>query len=179
MSLTLSATVKGDTELLNKLDALERSIARKMIRKAVRKGVQVGAKLAKPFAPKDSGTMKKSLGSRVARSKGQPKAVGIVGARRRFEIAGKRPTKYMHLVAGGTKAHQVNPKTTSRLAFRVGGRIVVVPGVTHPGTRPNQWLSRAYSASRSSMQSTLINTLRTDLATEAQKPRPGEIDDGA
>lgn len=50
--------------------------------------------------------------------------------------------EYSYFVHEGTKPHQIRPKTHRKLRFNVGGKIVYVDKVDHPGTRPTKFLSR-------------------------------------
>ena len=40
----------------------------------------------------------------------------------------------------GTKPHKITPKNKNALAFKVGGKAIVVKKVMHPGTRPNPFI---------------------------------------
>lgn len=169
--------VTGDKEITAHLEALDKSFARRIIRKGVRKGIQIGAKMAKPYAPKKSGTLRKSIGSKVSKAKGGTRVAGVVGARYGFEKNGQDPTKYQHLVNRGTKPHSIAPKTKKVMAFRAGGRTLFSQTSTHPGTRPNAFLTRAYNASRSAVQSTVMNTIRAEIAIQQAKARPNQNDE--
>ena len=40
----------------------------------------------------------------------------------------------------GTKPHEITPKNKKALAFKAGGKNIVVKKVMHPGTRPNPFV---------------------------------------
>lgn len=42
----------------------------------------------------------------------------------------------------GTPPHTISPKTKKALAFKSGGKNVIVKKVNHPGTRPNNFIRR-------------------------------------
>ncbi|MDK1473610.1 hypothetical protein QNO07_09280 [Streptomyces sp. 549] len=46
-------------------------------------------------------------------------------------------------VIKGTRPHVIRPRRAKALRFRVGGRTVFARVVNHPGTKPNDFLSKA------------------------------------
>jgi hypothetical protein len=46
-------------------------------------------------------------------------------------------------VVRGTRPHTIRPKRAKALRFRVGGRTVFAKVVSHPGTKPDDFMSRA------------------------------------
>lgn len=56
---------------------------------------------------------------------------------------GTQGVEYVRFVIEGTKAHEIRPKNASVLAFRVGGAMVFAKVVHHPGTAPNDFMTRA------------------------------------
>lgn len=46
-------------------------------------------------------------------------------------------------VIGGTRPHQIRPVRAKALRFTVNGRVVFAQLVNHPGTKPNDFLSKA------------------------------------
>lgn len=51
-------------------------------------------------------------------------------------------TKYAEAVEQGTAPHVIEPRTKKALKFRVGGRVVIVKKVHHPGTRGTHFMKR-------------------------------------
>jgi len=49
-------------------------------------------------------------------------------------------TKYALAVEQGTAPHVIKPKKKKALAFRVGGRVVIVKSVRHPGTKGTHFM---------------------------------------
>lgn len=47
---------------------------------------------------------------------------------------------YIFHVEFGTRPHEITPKNKKALAFKVGGKNVVVKSVMHPGTKPNPFV---------------------------------------
>lgn len=46
----------------------------------------------------------------------------------------------INYVIYGTNPHEITPKNKNALAFKVGGKAIVVKKVMHPGTRPNPFI---------------------------------------
>ena len=127
------------------LEGLKESVKKKFLRGAVAKASRIIAKAEKALVPVDTGTLKKSIGSRVYSKKN---VAGVIGARRGFErTIGKRklyPVFTLHLVDTGHKV-------------KGSGKWV-------PGT---QFRSRAYHQTRSQVE----QTIRADLAERLAKFR--------
>lgn len=51
--------------------------------------------------------------------------------------------EYAGFVNDGTRPHRIVARNAQVLRFRVGGRLVFVKAVNHPGTRPRPFLDRA------------------------------------
>lgn len=51
--------------------------------------------------------------------------------------------EYAEWVHDGTRPHRIEARNKKALRFRMGGRIVIVKAVDHPGTRPRPFLDRA------------------------------------
>jgi hypothetical protein len=65
----------------------------------------------------------------------------------RWTISGgiRAGAKYASYVEGGTKPHDILPKTLGgTLSFSVGGRQVFTKKVHHPGTKPHPFMGQAY-----------------------------------
>lgn len=71
-------------------------------------------------------------------------------------------TEYAEYVEFGTKPHVIEPKNKKALAFKVGGQMVVVKKVNHPGTKAQPFVRPAFDA--------WVQTLGT-LAAEANVKR--------
>jgi len=85
--------------------------------------------------PVKTGELRESLGVRV-----EPNRV-IVG-----------PTaKHAPYVEFGTRAHEIRAKNKKALAFKVGGNMVVVQKVNHPGTKARPFVRPAFEAWKESL----------------------------
>jgi HK97 gp10 family phage protein len=179
-AMSIRMDVQGTKELLAKLNAVKRSIARRILRKAVRKGAAVVTKTTRRFVPTDNKVLKKSIGHRVARMKNKPVAVAVSGPRRRFKKGGQIATKYAHLVEGGAKAHVIPRGSFIPLAASgvlVMGRIHR-QNIQHPGAPAQRFMERGYNAAKSQALQTVAQVVSVELAREAAKAHPNEVDDG-
>lgn len=57
-------------------------------------------------------------------------------------------TDYLGYVIDGTPPHVIRPSRRKALRFISGGRVVFSTRVSHPGTRPNPFLTRSLDALR-------------------------------
>lgn len=55
-------------------------------------------------------------------------------------------TDYANFVEFGTAPHEIKPKNKKALAFRVGGKTVIVKSVHHPGTKAQPFVRPAFDA---------------------------------
>jgi hypothetical protein len=86
---------------------------------------------AKVLAPVDTGRLR-----------------GSIKTKRTLSIRGPQYTVYTNVtyapyVENGTRPHVIRPKTKKALRFKIGGNIVIVAKVNHPGTRAQPFLGRA------------------------------------
>lgn len=181
----VTVQLMGVEACLQKLQAVNRSVGRRILRKGVRASVQLGAKRGKGHVPKGQhGLLRKSLGWKLMKQRpGIFKAAGMVGPRTKVflrVINGRRvdPGKYGHLVEGGTKPHVINAKDGKRLAFRRGGKSVVVKSVRHPGARRTGFLGRIRAINAHGMSTAFRNKVTHELHIQAAKAKPSEVDDG-
>ena len=98
---TVTAQMQGLGKALENLREVDRRCARKVLPKSVRAGAKVLARAAKEEAPVDTGTLSKSMWTRVKSYNGGKRVQSIVGPRRMKYANGKNPAKYAHLVALG------------------------------------------------------------------------------
>lgn len=109
-------------DLMSSLDGLKNAVKNRILKKAVNKGCKIILKAAKAKAPRETGLLKKSLGSKVKVYRNTGVVVGIVGPRKGFrqEVLRKKgrwfpamvisdPIRYAHLVELGTSHSQAKP----------------------------------------------------------------------
>lgn len=132
-----------------------RGVARKraITLKAVKAASRIVQPAAKAGAPKESGAMAQSIGTKAVKgTRSKTGALAVIGARVKVRKLVKRgrggkrvlavPAKYLHLVTGGTKPHG-----------------------SHPGSRPNPFMLSAFSATKGRA----LDAARSTLAAEIQK----------
>lgn len=115
----------GDKKLQKLLLTLPKRLQRKALRRGVTKGARLVARTAKQKTPRETGTLKKSIGIRTYTSRGKESVGAVAGPRRGFKSpirkkhgwASKKngkaqyrdPTRYAHLVEFGTKHSAARP----------------------------------------------------------------------
>lgn len=168
----ISVKLEGVPQAIEKLKGIRDSTQRQILRAGIMAACQFGAKHGKGYVPVGKTKMlRKAMGYKVLRNRsGQIKSAGIVGARN-MPRNGVNPAKYAHLVDEGTKPHVINPKRARRLAFHSGGRLRVVPGVRHPGSRAQHFMRRILSSGQSGMSSAFTNRVEVELHKAAAKGR--------
>ena len=116
----------GDKKLSRKLERLPNRIMRKVVRQAVSAGLTPLNKEAKRQAPKDSGTLKKSIGKKIKTYKNDGVVWGGVGARSGFRVVidGKPrdPRRYIHLVEALTGFMRRSFDLTRRQVLSIFGK---------------------------------------------------------
>lgn len=96
---------------------------------------------ARVLSPWDTGNLRGQHGMSIRTEASRSRVVGTVYA----------ATDYAAFVHEGTPPHVIRPKPTRRridgkptaLKFKIGGRIVIVRQVNHPGTKARPWLATA------------------------------------
>lgn len=113
--------MQGIEEMTRNLEKLGTRVALRGPSAAVRAGSSVIIREMRRRAPKDTGSLKKSLGQKVKTYRRNKTVTSIVGARsKRYETAkGRRnPANYAHLPELGTKPHGGRPGVTARPFMR-------------------------------------------------------------
>lgn len=97
-----SLKVDGLAPLVKKLGALKRSVQGKVARRAIGEGTKILAKDAKRTAPRDTGTLRASIGRKQKTFRTSGTTIGWVGPRADFARdtpKGRRdPRRYAHLI---------------------------------------------------------------------------------
>lgn len=152
--MIIKVDLTGDAALMAKLKDIPDKVERKIIVDSARKAWAPALKRARGIAPVELGALKRAIGIRMTKRKGQltmrvstrKDAAPIVTGTRTttFQVNGRSvsvtrrvkrdPRKYFHLVTGGTKPHVI----------KIGNRTV-----HHPGTEAQPFMQRAFDAERS------------------------------
>jgi len=120
--------ITGEEELIAALKNLPQKVSREAAFESVVIACQPVIDAAKAYAPVETGSLQRSIGSVVRRYRRGALTKAIVGARRGFGTADNEPANYAHLVEYGHATHR---GTRDQRAFI--GPVGVPP---HPFMRP-------------------------------------------
>lgn len=188
----VSVRIDGLAELREACKQLPKNIENNIMRGALRAGGKVIADEARRRVPVRSGQLQASIRVSV-----RPAPQGItasVKAGDRFRVfkgkgtATKAPYRtkragggfdyhapfYAHFVEFGTKPHIIKPKRGKRLAFVVASKVVAVPIVRHPGTKPRPFLGPAFDAKWREALEVMEGYIAKRLPIEAEKLNRGK-----
>lgn len=173
-------------------ETLKGSVQRRITRMAMSAAVRVVAKEAKRLAPRDSGLLKESIGSK-SKTYESGVTVGIVGPRRGFRrvvdrkawqsgeralASGKRqvvyktlkriadPVKYAHLVEHGTKPHTLGGGSSTKAK---GTLAAGQYGATHPGTTGQRFMAKSWTNKRGEAMAKFNETLSAGVRREIDR----------
>ena len=97
---------EGDKEMIRNLEQLPIRVQRKVVRQATSAALTPLNKAAKREAPKDTGTLKKSIGKKVKTYRKDGVVWGAVGPRSGFRVVvdgkARDPRRYAHIVEART-----------------------------------------------------------------------------
>ena len=169
MAAGSSLTIKGGKALERALKDIDSKVRNRVIGSALKKAAKPIVKAAKAKAPKDSGLLAKSIGTKFKVNKRRGVGYVVIGptdskqTKARSKLSGNKakrnPAHYGHLVEMGTKPH-ANKYT------RVGDQIIPV-GSWHPGTGPRPFLRPAFDANKGA----LVGAVRAELKSAIRKAK--------
>lgn len=158
----ISAQTTGDVETAKKLEQLGVKVEKKILAKSVRAGGAPAVKAAKRNMPVRSKALKQSVTQKVKRFK--TSVVSITGARSRKTASGVNPAKYLHLVEGGTRRHEIRSRG---LALRIGR--FFTGQVDHPGARAQRPIQRAQQETKQKSIAAFGDKLKTETDAEVRR----------
>ncbi len=161
--MNIGGKVTGLDDMLKRVRALEKKVAKKLNKDACFAGGDVVLKAMKPGVPIGTGSLKKSLGKKAGIGRKAGTAYCVVGPRTKFKkdrktglrvltktgaryAEGSWPTKYFHLVEFGTKRR--TSKTT---------------GANRGAMPSHQMLRPAVRDSKSAVRAAMADKLREGL----------------
>lgn len=178
-----SVVVTGHEQLIAKVNSLPPAVMRRVARAGMSKACSLVSKEMKRLAPRDSGLLRRSIGSKTktySRGKNRGTTVGIVGPRVGFRQAVPRtmwlvkgdkrrllrrtktveadPVKYAHLVDLGTKPHAIT--------FKHGGKSITVK---HPGSKAQSFIARTRANTNAAVEKTLKDAMLQGMADGVKK----------
>lgn len=150
--------LEGDKDLINVLSAFKPAARRRIVRPPITKGVRLVVRSAKRKVPKETGTLKRSLGF-VVRTYSSGTVAGIAGPRKGIvdEKTGRNPRLYAHLVEFGAAPHLLSSSIGP-----TGEKIDVV----HPGAPPKPFLRPAWDESIPEINRVMETGIRQGVAKE-------------
>lgn len=157
--------MEGFGELEKALSALPERVERNVLRKALRAGGRKIIKRARQNIKDKTGTLSKSLGIKVKRTR-KGSMVGIeVGAR-----SGKKQKYdgfYAHMVEFGTRPHAIGRGDN----VESGGKLTrgKQKGRQHPGMKARPFLRPAVDSTQSDVLNTIKEKMKDGIDSEAKK----------
>ena len=177
----------GDVELIQKLNTLGDRVYKKVLSLASSRAVKPVIDTARRLAPKETGLLKKSIGTKQKKYPKNGVVVAIVGPRTGFaqdvvvdtpygKMKSRRdPAKYAHLVEYGTRAHstaalsnnKIRPNKSGEVSEenRLGFAIAMQGGDNHPGATPKPFMRPAFDANTNRV----IAIFRQELAAGVRR----------
>ena len=170
----------GVKELRSVLRRLPIAADRRVMKGAVGFALTPMLRRAKLAAPKGStGLLQHSMIKKTKVYKAKGVVWGGVGPRTKLfgVVRGRKesPTKYGHIVEGGSRSHKIPKQTLSgrTKAMRLPAGQGFVTSVRHPGTRPTRFLLKAWNATKSVVAERLRLKIQRGIAKEAKKLAAG------
>lgn len=175
---TVNTKAVLDTRELSKLQNLSKNLQNKVIREANSASSRVIKEAVLPHVPQESGILKRSMAVR-AKTYRSGAVTSVVGPRSQYQswsTSGTRtvsfikilnnpkakiqkPSKYAHLVHGGTRPHQIVTRFSGRLIYNRGRWATTAKNfrkptrnftvINHPGSMPIPFMHRGYRRSES------------------------------
>lgn len=161
MSFVIRGRLDGIAEARRNLQHLGEQMRKRILRKAVRAAAKLIEKAAKSHADasKDTGLLKKSIGTVVRVYRGGDKVIAVIGPRVGFRrvIDGRvmDPTKYAHLVENGVKPHALGKGSSLRKKTQAGQG--------HPGFAAKPFLRPAIDGNKAAANAAIARVVAEEL----------------
>jgi len=150
----VKTSLAGIEDMTRRLEQLGTRVAARGPSAGVRAGGAAVVKEMRRRAPKETGSLKKSIGQKVKQYRRNQTVTSIIGARSKpYKTAkGKRnPAYYAHLVEMGVAPHRTG---------RQGGR--------HPGFKARPFMRPAWDAAAPRARAAVVDKMTEVFAKEAQ-----------
>ena len=147
-------SLAGIEEMTRRLEQLGTRVAARGPSAGVRAGGTAIIKEMRRRAPKETGSLKKSIGQKVKQYRRNQTVTSIIGARsKRYETAkgNRNPAYYAHLVEYGVSAHRTGKQ---------GGR--------HPGFKARPFMRPAWDVAAPRAREAVIDKMKQVFEKEAQ-----------
>lgn len=155
-----------DGGILQALNDIKQGPRRQILQKAMRFAIKPLPAKVKAQVPRETGTLRKAIGTKVTAPKIKPTVAGIVGARRMPNMARRvsswgvnptkvSPTRYAHLVDKGTKAHSLTSDKYRVFGVNRGSRTIA-----HPGAQAKPFLATVAASSSGGTVKRFVENLK-------------------
>lgn len=166
MGFLAKAKIDGLDQVFARLAGMKRRVKNTILRKAMRRSAALVLKAAKTnLVAKDTGLLRKSLGSNVKAYRSNGVVVAIIGPRKGFRQQVTRkdgasvmadPVKYAHLVEKGRVEVVSEKSVLSDGTVVFGRRVKAVP--------PRPFLGPALEKNRDAIRKVVADTVTEELA---------------
>lgn len=143
------------------LEGLRQSVKRAILKKGMRAASKVLRQKVKSLIQKgESGALRQSIGTRIKQSSNV--VFGVTGARSSYVKGNQRPVFYLHLYEAGRNEDVIKKK---KVLFGHGK----FWGTSVQGFQGRRPLENAFNILKDQMQTTLAETIRTEIAARLTK----------
>jgi len=154
--------IEGAEAIAMMLKELPIKLQKNVMRTALNAGARVYADDMKVNAPKDTGTLKKSIRVSSRITKGAVESYAKVGGQ------GSKAF-YAHMVEYGTNAHVINAKTPKGLKFKYNGMWVNTMQVLHTGAIAKPFVRPAFDNKSDEATQAVAGKIRERLSEQFKK----------
>jgi|GEM_PF-3950158 len=171
------ATIRlyGSHELEKALRGLKKSVRKRILGKAVRAGAKPALKRARADAPSQTGSLKRSLFTKVKRYK-NGNVVAVIGPRwgkKTYKATKRKEARtedayYAWMVERGSAPHQIDPINAEALMIPGYG---FYAGAYPGGKRQTRFLERSFKMTKKNVESEFMKKAWAEVRAEAIKAR--------
>ena len=154
--------LRGIEEMLKNLQKVGSAVAKRAPSMAVRAGSKPIIKSIRNRAPRQTGSLRKSIGVKVKNYRPSSAVTAIIGARSKsYQTAeGKRnPSLYSHLAEFGTAPHRLGSQK----------KIITRRGKKHPGAKAQPFMRPGWDAAAPAAVDATIGKVKDVFEAEAKK----------
>jgi len=166
-SIKASWKVLGVEELIAALQDFKQSVRKRVIYNAVRKCGPVVTKAIKPGVPRETGTLKKSIGHRVYTHRGGDGAGVVIGPRKGFARQVVLRTKGK--LRGKFRAFKRNEKAAGRTQKRNPVNYAHLVEFDTQRTKGQLFMTKGWNRAKPQLMATIRASLQTGIRQAAEK----------
>lgn len=168
-SPTFTVSLQNTPQVLSLLESVIAKAKKSVVKKAVTAAGKVLVKDMRKRVKRRRGWLRKSIRARVKVKKGGVGGYVVVGPGRRAKgivVDGReiQPTKYAHLVEGGTAPHHIGAGAMSSVA-RLRGMAAMKVGARHPGAKARPFVEPAIRSKGPEMVEAMVKKIQEIVLT--------------